>query len=182
MRGSSLRTWVNNAAACGASNSAASESSVSSVKKPCAPTVSSAISTSSKARSRPAMPSWRLAGHQRRSQCPMASRRSGSIDPATMSTPVSSMLVAPSIAAAAPASATCPASPNTRQSQSVRDRSVKVIRARPSPDGSSTVQDSTAPLTSSTAASGDSGLTGPRVQRPESATNFIGPPAIPAST
>ena len=182
IRASSLRTYVIKAAACGASNSATSESSVSSVKKPCAPTVSNATSTSSRARSRAAMPSCRLAGHHRRSQWPMASLRSGSTDPGTMPTPVSSMLCRPSAAdARADVNATCPDSPRMRQSQSARDTSVKVIWADASPGGSSIVQDSTAPLTSSTAASGVAVVPGPVLHRPESAANLIRPPAIPAS-
>ena len=48
------------------------------------------------------MPSRRLAGHQRRSQWPTASRRSGRTDPGTMSTPARSMLCGSSAAVRTP--------------------------------------------------------------------------------
>ena len=60
---------------------------VSSVKKSSVAAVSNTTSASSNAASSITIPSRRLAGHHRRSQWPIASRRSESIDPGSTSTP-----------------------------------------------------------------------------------------------
>ena len=65
-------------------------------RSPVRPHVSSAISASSTAPSRAAMPSRWLAGHQRRIQCPSASRRSWSTDPGSTPTPFTSIVCASS--------------------------------------------------------------------------------------
>ena len=108
------------------------------------------------------MPSARLAGHHRRSQWPTASAAqrvhrsrhdvdTGELDAGRVRV---GACPEPRRPPRQKPAATCPDSPRTRQSQSARDKSVKVIWVAASPGGSSTVQDSTAPLTSSTATSG----------------------------